>query len=416
MAKMFYTIEEAAEKLGKSEDEIKQMVSDEQLEQFRDGDKLMFKREEVDRLSGDAEADASSSAPPGGESSSSEDTAEMIPLADTGSLEAVSDEGADASSSDAGRGTDSLELADTDAGQGDSSSGGGGSAGSSAANEQTDALDAELEDEDEDVGLSATATPFEESDATDGGDQVNLGASETNLGLADTNAPDSGASGESDEGQQEPEDPRSLTGISVFDADEVEQADPSAQTRVSSTNVDEDVMALDSVGSGSGLLDLTRESDDTSLGAELLDEIYPGSGEGSDSKIEDLPGSSAVFESQSGATATGEEGSGLEGLTEDEGETEAVAASGPMAGAASYAAEPYDPPGDGFTGGMLLGGFVALVVALVVVGFEVGGVSSPLIETLGRSTGHVLITAGALLILSILASVVGLIIGKALAK
>jgi hypothetical protein len=32
---------------------------------------------------------------------------------------------------------------------------------------------------------------------------------------------------------------------------------------------------LEGVGSGSGLLDLTRESDDTSLGAELLDEIAP---------------------------------------------------------------------------------------------------------------------------------------------
>jgi hypothetical protein len=38
---------------------------------------------------------------------------------------------------------------------------------------------------------------------------------------------------------------------------------------------------LEGVGSGgSGLLDLTRESDDTSLGAELLDEIYPGGEEG----------------------------------------------------------------------------------------------------------------------------------------
>jgi hypothetical protein len=33
---------------------------------------------------------------------------------------------------------------------------------------------------------------------------------------------------------------------------------------------------LEGTGSGSGLLDLTRESDDTSLGAELLDEITPG--------------------------------------------------------------------------------------------------------------------------------------------
>jgi hypothetical protein len=32
---------------------------------------------------------------------------------------------------------------------------------------------------------------------------------------------------------------------------------------------------LEGIGSGSGLLDLTRESDETSLGAELLDEISP---------------------------------------------------------------------------------------------------------------------------------------------
>ena len=37
-----------------------------------------------------------------------------------------------------------------------------------------------------------------------------------------------------------------------------------------------DQINLEGVGSGSGLLDLTRESDDTSLGAELLDEIGPG--------------------------------------------------------------------------------------------------------------------------------------------
>jgi len=44
--------------------------------------------------------------------------------------------------------------------------------------------------------------------------------------------------------------------------------------------------------SGEGLLDLTRESDDTSLGAELLDEIYPG-GTNSESGI----GESGVYDS-----------------------------------------------------------------------------------------------------------------------
>ena len=46
------------------------------------------------------------------------------------------------------------------------------------------------------------------------------------------------------------------------------------ETRVADA-VDEE-LCLESVGSGSGLLDLTREPDDTSLGAELLDEVWEG--------------------------------------------------------------------------------------------------------------------------------------------
>jgi hypothetical protein len=68
----------------------------------------------------------------------------------------------------------------------------------------------------------------------------------------------------------------SRAGIDVFQSDEVERVDPSAQTAISS-GISEST-SVEGVGSGSGLLDLTRESDDTSLGAELLDEIAPGGG------------------------------------------------------------------------------------------------------------------------------------------
>ncbi len=65
------------------------------------------------------------------------------------------------------------------------------------------------------------------------------------------------------------------SGIGVFDDDELEiDTDPMAKTTISAAASDQ--VSLESGGSGSGLLDLTRESDDTSLGAELLDEIYPG--------------------------------------------------------------------------------------------------------------------------------------------
>src|SRR5207249_27541 len=64
------------------------------------------------------------------------------------------------------------------------------------------------------------------------------------------------------------------SGITIFTPEEAEHADPSAQTNISAGVSDQ--INLEGVGSGSGLLDLTRESDDTSLGAELLDEIGPG--------------------------------------------------------------------------------------------------------------------------------------------
>jgi len=63
-------------------------------------------------------------------------------------------------------------------------------------------------------------------------------------------------------------------GISVFDDEDLEiAADPMAKTVLTS---EDDSIALDGSGAGSGLLDLTRESDDTSLGAELLEGIDMG--------------------------------------------------------------------------------------------------------------------------------------------
>ena len=67
-------------------------------------------------------------------------------------------------------------------------------------------------------------------------------------------------------------------GISIFDDEdlEIEAADPMAKTQIAPSL--EDQISLEGVGSGSGLLDLTRESDDTSLGAEVLDHIDMESG------------------------------------------------------------------------------------------------------------------------------------------
>ena len=53
MAKMFYSLEEAAKRLHKSEDEVREMASSGQIQEFRDGQKLMFKVEQVDLLAPD---------------------------------------------------------------------------------------------------------------------------------------------------------------------------------------------------------------------------------------------------------------------------------------------------------------------------------------------------------------------------
>jgi hypothetical protein len=66
----------------------------------------------------------------------------------------------------------------------------------------------------------------------------------------------------------------SRAGINVF-GDTDDHVDPSAQTAI--TGGIREQINLEGVGSGSGLLDLTRESDDTSLGA-VLDGISPTAG------------------------------------------------------------------------------------------------------------------------------------------
>jgi len=127
-----------------------------------------------------------------------------------------------------------------------------------------------------------------------GGDRVDLGVSDTGapIGLVDSRsasgsgmplkedtalAADLGLSG-SVGGMPSPGRPGgslSGSGINVLGGTEEHEAiDPSAQTNISASVHDQ--VNLEGVGSGSGLLDLTRESDDTSLGAELLDEIAPG--------------------------------------------------------------------------------------------------------------------------------------------
>ena len=112
-------------------------------------------------------------------------------------------------------------------------------------------------------------------------EDVSLGSGSGELSLSDTGS-DMLSLDDVELESASPEDEKEGTvvtsvGISVFDDDEVEggAADPQAKTMVTQDE-GEGTLGIEGVGSGSGLLNLPRESDATSLGAELLDEIYPG--------------------------------------------------------------------------------------------------------------------------------------------
>lgn len=243
MAKMFYTMDEAKAALGISEDEIKGYAREGRLREFRDGPRLMFKSEQVDalksELSGGGLGMGDSSAPIGlADSRSASGTG--IGLSDTG-----------ASGSGLGSGIGSGIGSGMGSGVG-SGSGIGGLSGSGLGNitlKDDTALAADL-------GLSGTSA----------GAASQSGGARAGSGL-------SGSVG------------GSRVGINVF-GDDSGDADPMAQTNVSPAMRDQ--LSLEAVGSGSGLLDLTRESDDTSLGADTLDEITPGRGSAGRSAVPGL--------------------------------------------------------------------------------------------------------------------------------
>jgi hypothetical protein len=202
MAKMFYSAAEAAEKLGTTEDGVKDLVKEGKLREFRDAGKVNYKVDEVDKM-------ASSKKPASGGSS----IASALSDSSGGSGAEIILEPAEDSSIEIAGGSDILSLEELE------SDSGGTSAGTTAGRGPK-------------KGDSVVAS----------------------------------------------------VGVNVFDDDDIdEQVDPLAQTAVT----DMAGLGLEGSGGGSGIMDLTRESDDTSLGQELLDEIYtdtPKTSESADTK------------------------------------------------------------------------------------------------------------------------------------
>ncbi|HRX85858.1 MAG TPA: hypothetical protein P5572_12645, partial [Phycisphaerae bacterium] len=355
-------------KLGMSADEIKRAVRDGKLREFRDGGKVTYKVDEVDRLTAAEEAVAGDELTHGSLSGSLADldnlsTAELT-LDDTGSqakgdsfdLKLADDDNAGASGG-SGFETDSISLALDDSTRGAP----GGSTGG------TDALMLEPESED------------------DSGIQLGTGMDAVSL--------DDTAAGEENEKEGTVV---SSIGISVFDDDDIEQnADPLAQTVVSDGT---EALGIDAAGSGSGLLDLTRESDDTSLGAELLDEIYPG-GEGEMGEATRAGLEQAIPEDSPGAS---------DALPPVAAQPAASAPAAVSTGVAARVTYGPDPVSTGLTGMMFVGVLVMCLAGLTAAA-ALQGVWPSLLDTVFNK---LLIVSGAALGAALIALGIGFFLGK----
>jgi len=263
----YYSLEETIAKLGCTEEQLRGLVRSGKLREFRDSGKLTYRKDEVDKLSsetgdnvvleGEGEMALEDTgeialAPESGDSSSAKsesDIAAALSGSGTGTdLSAIDLSGSDTGNILSMEGTDELKLEDT------------GEA-------------AEVKLEDSGSGSDSGEIQLEEAGSDSGGEALTLEDSGSGSGGGDILSLDE-VDKDVAEGMKKDDTVITNIGISVFDDDDLEiAADPMAKTLM--TGGDEH-LGLDGSGAGSGLLDLTRESDDTSLGAELLEGIDMG--------------------------------------------------------------------------------------------------------------------------------------------
>jgi excisionase family DNA binding protein len=190
MAKTYLSVQEACDALSMTESQIKDLVRRGKLREFRDGGKVNYKADDIQKLA------AASGIRPAQSASGGSGELVLEPADDTG-----------------------IDLASTGSETG--------------------------------IDLASTGSDV--------------------ISLAETDSDATAVGGATADKKKKDDTVITSVGVSVFEDDEADLvSDPVAETVVSDGG-----LGIEGVGSGSGLLDLTRESDDTSLGAELLDEMLP---------------------------------------------------------------------------------------------------------------------------------------------
>ena len=212
MAGTFYSIQEVVEKLGKTEEQIKELVKDGKLREFRDGAKLLYKTKEVDAMALESEPEVESADPV--------DSAVVLSPDGTGQVTLEPD---DTTTDD-----DSIML------------------------EETSLEETAVEDGDKKEKTAALTDIASLSDIdADLGDMTKADTGITSIGI--------NVLAETDDGYKLTDDTLGETNL--------------AESSEELSSLGDD-LNLDTAGSGSGLLDLSLQADDTSLGA-VLDDILP---------------------------------------------------------------------------------------------------------------------------------------------
>ena len=390
--KMYYNEQEVAEMLGISADELAKYVRDDKVRVFQDGPRKMFRADEIEGLAGkgDSAEEEIELAPveaTGGEEvelapveqGAEEETAsatideiafeKTVSLDRPGQVEVTAEQAAEPVTEQVDIVADQVDLIARQAepvtehidalAHGDSPA-------AEAGPQKAEPAAVEQGAEEEDVLATVDETAFEKTVPLDkAGDELSLAEADVVVGKP-----------------KKEDTVITAEGISIFDEEdlEIEAADPMAKTQIAPSL--EDQISIEGVGSGSGLLDLTRESDDTSLGAEVLDHID---------------------ETTDGAAE-------LEPVTVPEAESyepQPVAATE----AAPTFVEQVDPGAGMFSGMMIGSGIVALLLGSVPLASARGAVPGYL-EWYKQNLLAVLIGAA---VLVGVATLVGLFLGKAIA-
>lgn len=233
MAGMFYSLKEAAEKLNITEQEVKELAKDGKLREFRDGSNLLFKVDEVETLMSDAKIMIPEEPPASSKRSKRPKRAKKVETSAEAGQEPIELEEL----------TEPLAAAEPEE-----------VFGPEAITEEPPTAE-ESAIIDEDISLAPeTGVPAVESELTD----------------ADTALTGEGISvlGETDRDYAVTDDTMAETTATT---------EPTGTTPEAPLEELEEDVNLDSLGSGSGLLDLSLQADDTSLGG-ILDEIYTAEG------------------------------------------------------------------------------------------------------------------------------------------